>query len=276
MNTLEDILLKLRDRWPQYQIEFVLKSAKNNIYILIVEGKQLLHFNHEQILRDLEFFKDRDDFEELTLNLFETKIKEFHVKYLKTIRKGRGSRGLTIQQVKEACNATRSNMEASRYLHIHYQTWKKYAKMYVNEKDPGKRTYFETQLNQKAIGIPRNTFKITDKHGKLKSYSILDVVDGRIKTKYETWRFKKRIIKLGIIPEKCNICGFEERRISDYKVPLLLDYIDGDIENKKLENIRLLCYNCYFLNVGNLIYSKKIKDPELKKRQEYEEKQRTD
>ena len=34
-------------------------------------------------------------------------------------------------------------------------------------------------------------------------------------------------------------------------MPLLLNYIDGNIKNKKRENIELLCYNCYFLYVNN-------------------------
>jgi len=29
--------------------------------------------------------------------------------------------------------------------------------------------------------------------------------------------------------EKCNNCGFEERRVIDGKVPLVLDFEDGDI-----------------------------------------------
>ena len=52
--------------------------------------------------------------------------------------------------------------------------------------------------------------------------------------------------------EKCASCGFEERRITDYRVPLKIDFLDGDTTNHKLDNIQMLCYNCYFLQVGNL------------------------
>ena len=33
-------------------------------------------------------------------------------------------------------------------------------------------------------------------------------------------------------------------------MPLLIDFLDGNLNNRKLENIRALCYNCFFLLVG--------------------------
>ena len=57
---------------------------------------------------------------------------------------------------------------------------------------------------------------------------------------------------MGYIPEQCDICEFEEQRITDKKVPLKIDFVDGNTTNHLKENIRLLCYNCWFLNVGNL------------------------
>jgi hypothetical protein len=29
--------------------------------------------------------------------------------------------------------------------------------------------------------------------------------------------------------------------------------LDGNTDNQRIENIRVLCYNCYYVNVGNLI-----------------------
>jgi hypothetical protein len=52
--------------------------------------------------------------------------------------------------------------------------------------------------------------------------------------------------------ECCDSCGFEERRLTDHKIPLLLDFKDGDRTNFSLDNLRLLCFNCYFLQVGNI------------------------
>ena len=33
---------------------------------------------------------------------------------------------------------------------------------------------------------------------------------------------------------------------------MLLNFKDSNKKNWKLENLELLCYNCYFLNVGNV------------------------
>ena len=57
--------------------------------------------------------------------------------------------------------------------------------------------------------------------------------------------------------EKCNNCGFEEKRLTDGKVPLVLDFIDGDRKNHEYENLRMLCFNCSFLINGNLSGPKK-------------------
>ena len=33
-------------------------------------------------------------------------------------------------------------------------------------------------------------------------------------------------------------------------MPLLIDFLDGNLNNRVLDNIRPLCYNCFFLLVG--------------------------
>lgn len=43
------------------------------------------------------------------------------------------------------------------------------------------------------------------------------------------------------------MCNYHERRIVDGKIPLLLNFEDGNPKNHKLENIKLLCYNCTFV-----------------------------
>lgn len=63
----------------------------------------------------------------------------------------------------------------------------------------------------------------------------------------EIRNLKYRVMKEKIFPNKCNICGFDEFRPIDFKVPLLLDHIDGNVKNFHITNIQLICYNCYFL-----------------------------
>ena len=52
---------------------------------------------------------------------------------------------------------------------------------------------------------------------------------------------------------------FSERRVSDYKMPLLLNFKDNNKKNYRKENIELLCYNHYFLTVGDIFSDKQIK-----------------
>lgn len=57
--------------------------------------------------------------------------------------------------------------------------------------------------------------------------------------------------------DKCEICGFNEKRTNGSGV-LQLDHIDGNWQNNRPENLRLLCPNCHALtdnygaaNMGN-------------------------
>lgn len=85
---------------------------------------------------------------------------------------------------------------------------------------------------------------------------------------------KKYLIhKLG---HKCQICGVE--KWMGKPVPLVLDHIDGNSDNHKLDNCRLVCRNCDGLlstfagrNKGNGRHTKRMQD---KKRREIEGKSR--
>jgi hypothetical protein len=75
-------------------------------------------------------------------------------------------------------------------------------------------------------------------------------------------RLKNRLIARKKIVEQCASCGFDERRITDKKVPLMLTFLDGNHSNYSLSNLALYCYNCMFLttgspNVVNKIYIEK-------------------
>ena len=81
-------------------------------------------------------------------------------------------------------------------------------------------------------------------------YPIDQILEGKFPN-YPTWKLRNRIFALNILPERCNSCGYDERRITDDTVPLLLDHIDGDECNHCIENLQMLCLNCYYQQVGN-------------------------
>ena len=37
---------------------------------------------------------------------------------------------------------------------------------------------------------------------------------------------------------ECEMCGYKERRVVDGKIPLLLNFEDGDIRNRNIENLK--------------------------------------
>jgi hypothetical protein len=69
---------------------------------------------------------------------------------------------------------------------------------------------------------------------------------------YQPRPLRKRLFASNMIPMECSSCGWNECRISDQNYPLWLAFHDNNWRNKKLENIYLLCFNCYFLQIGSL------------------------
>ena len=85
-----------------------------------------------------------------------------------------------------------------------------------------------------------------------------DILNGNrdIPKNYSLATFKNRLIEEGYFQKECSSCGWNEVRIGDDKVCLKIDFLDDNSENKSLENIRLLCPNCSYTNVGRFHSSK--------------------
>ncbi len=108
-------------------------------------------------------------------------------------------------------------------------------------------TLFKKHLNQSGKGIP----KFLPNTGK--TPPLKDLINGIIPmTNFNPDKVKKRLFDEGYLTEECTICGFNERRITDYKIPLLLHFKDKNTKNYRLENIEVLCYNHYFLTVTDI------------------------
>ena len=163
---------------------------------------------------------------------------------------------LSKQQILGAVNKTKSNRAASRYLGVSYIHYKKWAKNY-DATEEGYPNLFEQHKNQSGKGIPKFL------NGGKKTPAIVDIIEGRIDpSHFDAAKIKDKLIAEGYLDECCSNCKFNERRVLDYKVPLIMHFKDGEKKNYKLDNVGLLCYNCYFLQIGNIFNDVQIQGME--------------
>ena len=169
---------------------------------------------------------------------------------------GRPSKILSKDDLLRAMKMTRSNRAAARYLHVSYNHYKKYAKVYKNEDGI---TLLEAHKNQAGKGIPKFL------SGKGKEPPIMDLIEGRVPVEhFDPKKIKQRLIFEALIEEKCAKCGFSERRVLDQKVPLVLNHKDGNKKNFQLDNLEFLCYNHAFLYATS-----PISDEQIEKMEDY-------
>lgn len=160
---------------------------------------------------------------------------------------------LSKEDILRAMNITMSNKAAARYLHVSYIHYKKWAKNY-DATEEGYPNLFEQHKNQAGKGIP----KFLRANGP--EPALLDIIEGRVdSSSFSPDKLKYRLITEGFLKEECSVCNFHERRVSDYKMPLLLNFKDNNKKNWNKDNIELLCYNHYFLQVGDIFSDKQIK-----------------
>ena len=150
---------------------------------------------------------------------------------------------LTKNMIEESQKHTKSNMEAARWLKVSYNTYRKWAKYY---------NVFEQHLNPTGVGVKKGWayYKV----------NLDDILSGKRKmpSNYSLVTLKKRLVEEGYVQEECSSCSWNEGRVTDGKIPLTLDFIEGSSENKSLENMRLLCPNCFFVYNGYFYSSKKF------------------
>lgn len=131
------------------------------------------------------------------------------------------------------------------FLRIHYNTFKKYAQLYVDS-ETGK-TLFELAQSKTKLATD-----IGKKNRRLSSIAIFNIINGETVNYYSSLKLTKHLLHHGLLQESCSSCGYDQKRAFDYKAPLLLDFIDGDTKNGKLDNLRFLCFNCFFQLVGDV------------------------
>jgi hypothetical protein len=156
-----------------------------------------------------------------------------------------------------AMKYTRSVRAAARYLNCSYQHLKPFMKAYKD--DETGLSLFDLHKNQSGKGIPKF---ITHSHfGKIAP--IEDIVNGVVDaSSFSADKIKFKMIEAGFLLEQCYYCGFGERRDIDGKTPLLMTFLNDHKHDYTNGNAQLCCYNCYFLNIGNVFTDKDIESIE--------------
>lgn len=165
-----------------------------------------------------------------TLQIPETELEEAGVlKKYHRLKQGKGWRPLLQSEIDEAQSKTDNATEAAKYLEVSYRVYKKWCKVYdiwkINPWGKGSKKKFWDPNKGK--------------------YPLNEILEGKFPD-YPTFRLKDLLIRSGIKEAKCEVCEFNERRDVDQKMPVLVNFRDGNQKNHRLENLQILCYNHYF------------------------------
>ena len=231
----EKILKSLQFIFPDLTFTMWEKDDKGKITVGTdtIPDKTVLRFNPELLESQLNqgnelFFND-------TIKILaETVDRKYVKKFNKYRNRLRGKiHTLTRGQLEYAFANSKGCNQAARVLGVDIRTFKKYVK--IN----GMEAEYEAKKNPSGIGISRSMA-----HTK---FPLREIIIENKHPHYDVHKLKIRLVSEFVFEEKCDKCGYSERRDYDQAVPLILDFKDGNKKNKHVDNMRLLCYNCTFL-----------------------------
>jgi len=146
-------------------------------------------------------------------------------------RKDYGQSHMTPEKIKAAIKSTQSMGQAAIYMGVSKNTFKKYAKMYD--------LYAPLQSSK---GIRRSN------QGAF-NWDLKQILEGKNPNPYREDTLLTKAIREGYMKCQCNNCNQDFQDIKDKQPPLILDFLDKNPQNTKIDNLRMLCFNCvYTLN----------------------------
>lgn len=77
---------------------------------------------------------------------------------------------------------------------------------------------------------------------------------------FQSYKLKQRLFSANLKPQYCEECSWAERS-NDGRLPLELDHINGDSQDNRLENLRILCPNCHSLKPTHRGRNRKLNGP---------------
>lgn len=249
---VKDLLIK---RFPQHSITIEKKTkAKNDpLYWIMIGDSKITALNLEQMEYDFKFLaNDITRVEDYISKFIEDKIKEWEKKNRK--RNKSVNDNIPKEKILWAIDNSKSAFAAAKLLGV----GRKAFRTMLDKHDINYEEIIDKSKQRWNISKKEHAEKIVNQN----TSAMKGLFDLIVEAKhpmdrwkheiypYPSWKLKDRLIIHGIKPEQCEICGFNESRMTDGRVPLLLDFHDGNPWNSRLDNLRFLCTNCYFLYVG--------------------------
>ncbi len=125
---------------------------------------------------------------------------------------------------------------------------------------PAGGNYVQVQSRAKELGLDTSHFtgkvwnKGTTYHSNSRPMIEELLVNG---STVQSFKLKRRLYETGLKLPKCELCGWN-RLSEDGRIPLELDHINGDHNDNRLENLRILCPNCHSLQSTHRGRNKKV------------------
>ena len=136
---------------------------------------------------------------------------------------------MTYEVINTAIQSTQSMSQAAIYAGVSLNTFKKYAKQHG---------LWAPLPSSKGIVRSVNSQFTKD---------IKSILEGKSPNPYREQTLLSKAIKEGYIACKCSNCSQD---FTDYQMrkdpPLILDFLDKNPQNTKIENLRALCFNCVY------------------------------
>ena len=137
---------------------------------------------------------------------------------------GRPSINLKKREIQHSIGVTQSMREAAMYCKVSYNTFKKFAKQYD----------LWSPCNKKGRTGPR-----------IKNKFIHSVLRGDMISNYRETALLKKAIEEGYLEQCCSNCNADFKHFLPPTIPpLVLDFLDRNNKNGKVDNLRVLCLNC--------------------------------
>ena len=136
---------------------------------------------------------------------------------------------MTYEVINTAIQSTQSMSQAAIYAGVSLNTFKKYAKQHG---------LWAPLPSSKGIVRSVNSQFTKD---------IKSILEGKSPNPYREQTLLSKAIKEGYIACKCSNCSQD---FTDYQMrkdpTLILDFLDKNPQNTKIENLRALCFNCVY------------------------------